>query len=281
MDELETRATQDDAPCEDYRDGEGLLVCGRCGTRKEAMLPGLLDRPPRVVRCRCKCEQQAEDERRAQAEERERSRRIERARTECFKIAPAYAPITFADDDRRTPEQSDICERWAATFDKADPAGLLLCGGVGTGKSFMSVCVANALLDAGYSVLHTDIAHIVAEMESSFEGRAKNLERILSYDLLCIEDLGAQRSTEYMMEHVFNVIDGRYKAGRPMVITTNFTLDQVSHPAPSSPWCRTFDRIIQCCYPVTFTGASRRRLAALDMRRAMRERLGIRGQEQG
>ena len=84
----------------------------------------------------------------------------------------------------------------------------------------MSVCVANALLDAGYSVLHTDIAHIVNVMESSFEGRAGNLERILSYDLLCIEDLGAQRSTEYMMEHVFNVIDGRYKAGRPMVITT-------------------------------------------------------------
>lgn len=127
-------------------------------------------------------------------------------------------------------------------------------------------------------MLHTDIAHIVNVMESSFEGRAQNLERILSYDLLCIEDLGAQRSTEYMMEHVFNVIDGRYKAGRPMVITTNFTLEQVSHPAPSSPWCRTFDRIIQCCYPVTFAGPSRRRLAALDMRRSMRERLGIREQ---
>ena len=59
---MEEKATQEGNEREDYRDSEGLLVCGRCGTRKEAMLPGLLDRPPRVVRCRCKCEQQAEDD---------------------------------------------------------------------------------------------------------------------------------------------------------------------------------------------------------------------------
>lgn len=275
---MEEKATQEGNEREDYRDDEGLLVCGRCGTRKEAMLPGLLDRPPRVVRCRCKCEQQVEDERRAQAEERERSRRIERAAPSASRsrrgTAASPSPTTTA--GRRS--QSDVCERWAATFDKTDPAGLLLCGGVGTGKSFMSVCVANALLDAGFSVLHTDIAHIVNVMESSFEGRAQNLERILSYDLLCIEDLGAQRSTEYMMEHVFNVIDGRYKAGRPMVITTQLHPGAGLPPGPVEPLVPHLRPHHQCCYPVTFAGPSRRRLAALDMRRSMRERLGIREQ---
>lgn len=130
---MEEKATQEGNEREDYRDDEGLLVCGRCGTRKEAMLPVCWTAPPRVVRCRCKCEQQVEDERRAQAEERERSRRIERARAECFKIAPRYAGVTFADDDRRTPEQSDVCERWRATFDKTDPPAC--CSAEGSGRA--------------------------------------------------------------------------------------------------------------------------------------------------
>lgn len=90
---------------------------------------------------------------------------------------------------------------------------LVLYGKRGTGKSFHASCIANAVIERGFSCLVTDIKQVVNLMESSFEKRSGNLERILAPDLLILEDLGAQRSTEYVMEHVYDVIDGRYKAG--------------------------------------------------------------------
>ena len=131
-------------------------------------------------------------------------------------------------------------------------------------------------IDLGFSAYQTDIAGIASLMESSFADRRANLDRILSRDLLLIEDLGAERCTEYMLGHVYNVIDGRYRSGRPIVITTNIPLKDIYQPPASSPWQRIFDRITERCYPIEFTGTSRRRSKAALMRRAMEERLGIR-----
>ena len=139
----------------------------------------------------------------------------------------------------------------------------------------MSSCIANAVIDLGFSALQTDIGYIVSTMESSFEDRRRNLDRILGTDLLLIEDLGTQRCTEYMMEHVFTVVDGRYKNGKPMVITTNFTLNRISHARSEDPWCRVFDRILERCFPIEFKGTNRRRENGLEMRKAMRKKLGI------
>lgn len=147
---------------------------------------------------------------------------------------------------------------------------------MGTGKTFMASCIANAVIDLGFSAYQTDIAGIATLMESSFADRRANLDRILNRDLLLIEDLGAERCTEYMLGHVYNVIDGRYRSGKPMVITTNIPLKDIYQPSDSSPWQRIFDRITERCYPIEFTGASRRRSKAALMRRSMEERLGIR-----
>ena len=147
---------------------------------------------------------------------------------------------------------------------------------MGTGKTFMASCIANAVIDLGFSAYQTDIAGIASLMESSFADRRANLDRILNRDLLLIEDLGAERCTEYMLGHVYNVIDGRYRSGKPMVITTNIPLKDIYQPSASSPWQRIFDRITERCYPIEFTGASRRRSKAALMRRSMEERLGIR-----
>lgn len=141
----------------------------------------------------------------------------------------------------------------------------------------MSSAIANRVIDRGFSALQTDVRSIVNLMESSFEHRQRNLDRILGYDLLLIEDLGAQRSTSYMMEHVYSVIDGRYKTGKPMVVTTNFGGDRINGSISDSddPWSRIFDRILERCYPIRFTGQNRRTIKKEDMRKVMKERLGI------
>lgn len=267
-------ATGDDGP-QDYVGEDGMLVCGRCGQPKQKRLEVAFRDTPLIVRVPCECEKRAEEER----EERERraaaAERAKKARRECFRDCESYRSFTFESDDRLNPKCSDTCLRYADTFDKGDPYGLLLWGDVGTGKSFMAAAIANRVIDRGYSALLTDIGSIVSLMESSFDDRRKNLDRILRYDLLVIDDLGAQRATEYMMEHVYSVIDGRYRSGRPMVITTNFDADEIKESRDSERWGRIFDRILECCFPVEFTGKSRRRVKSNDMRKEMRTRLGL------
>lgn len=260
---------------EDYVAEDGLLVCGRCGQPKQKRIVLEFREKPLVVSIPCECEKRAEEER----EERERrhvaAERAEKARRECFQDCESYQSCTFESDDRQYPKRSDICQRYADTFDKGDPYGLLLWGGVGIGKSFLASAIANRVIDRGYTALVTDIGSIVSLMESSFDDRRRNLARILRYDLLVIDDLGAQRGSEYMMEHVYSVIDGRYRSGRPMIVTTNFDAEEIRNKRDSERWGRIIDRILECCYPVEFKGKSRRRAKADGMRREMRERLGL------
>lgn len=156
----------------------------------------------------------------------------------------------------------------------------VLYGKRGTGKSFHASCIANAVIERGFSCLVTDIKQVVNLMESSFEKRSGNLERILAPDLLILEDLGAQRSTEYVMEHVYDVIDGRYKAGKPMVITTNFDFrERILNATADDPWGRVFDRIVEVGFPVKYDGNSRRREIGMKNRKDFKRKLGIEGIE--
>lgn len=268
-------ATEQGDVADDYVGEDGLLVCGRCGQPKQKRIELEFREKPLVVSIPCECEKRAEEEREARERRAAAAEKAKKARHECFHDCAAYQSCTFESDDRLNPKRSDVCQRYADTFDKSDPCGLLLWGDVGTGKSFMASAIANRVIDRGYSALVTDIGSIVSLMESSFDDRRRNLDRILRYDLLVIDDLGAQRGSEYMMEHVYSVIDGRYRSGRPMVITTNFDADEIKDKHDSERWGRIIDRILECCYPVEFKGKSRRRVNSTVMRSKMRERLGL------
>lgn len=260
----------------DYVDGDGILICGRCGAPKQMRCPrpDVVGGGSNLVAIPCECMRREEEERRARKRDMERRAILDMRRDECFPASGFYCDCTFDRDDGRTPETSSICERYAATFNPGDPYGLLLTGDVGTGKSYMSSAIANRVIDLGFTAFQTDVRYIVNLMESSFEKRQRNLDRVLSYDLLLIEDLGAQRNTSYMMEHVYSIIDGRYKSGRPMVITTNLSPSRMNDPGDEA-WRRIFDRILERCYPVEFTGENRRASKKAEMRSAMRKRLGL------
>ena len=271
-----TKANNAPAQEEDFRNEDGILICGRCKKPRERRIPagGIFDKP-HLIPSMCDCQKKEEERKKAEAERQEKEQKEKRLRASCFATSGRYALCTFDADDGRNPGQSTVCKAYAATFDPTDASGLVLFGDCGTGKSFHAACIANALIATGHTCLVTDIKQVVNLMESSFERRMENLSRILSPDLLILEDLGAQRSTEYVMEHVYDVVDGRYKAGKPMVITTNFPFRRMLEAEGGDPWQRVFDRIVECCYPVQYEGASRRREKGLAMRVHLREKLGI------
>ena len=107
-------------------------------------------------------------------------------------------------------------ENWKEAY--KNNTGLLLFGDVGTGKSFFAGCIANALLDRDVPVLMTNFPTILNRLTGMFsEDRADFIASFDEYDLLIIDDLGVERSTEYAMEQMFFVIDSRYRSRRPMI----------------------------------------------------------------
>lgn len=83
------------------------------------------------------------------------------------------------------------------------------------------------------------------------------LNSLKTCDLLILDDFGMERRTDYAQEQVFSLIDGRYLARKPLIVTTNLSLQELKHPADMTEQ-RIFDRILEICVPVCFDGPSLR-----------------------
>lgn len=236
----------------------GLAYCRICGEPVQRYIQWL-DMPPRAVPIACKCirEEEAAWKARQEAEERERRRSV------CFGGVglARLEGATFATDGGKNPEQKAHGEAYVKRFPEMRDTGqgLLLCGGVGTGKSHLAAQISNALIDAGYRVYFATVGRIQADTASGYlDDRAEYIRSLNAYDLLVLDDLGAERGTEYMQELMFSVIDGRYSTGKPLIVTTNASVQDMKTPKTQMQE-RIYDRILQMCFPIRFDGGSLRR----------------------
>ena len=131
-----------------------------------------------------------------------------------------------------------------------DSTGLLFWGDVGTGKTFIAACIANALIDQGVPVMMTNFSRVLSDLPGLFSGnRNRYIDSFNRYPLLIIDDLGVERSSEFALEQVFNIVDGRYRAKLPLIVTTNLTLQEMKHP-DNLARARIYDRVLERCIPV-------------------------------
>ena len=239
----------------EYMGEDGLLHCSVCHRPTEylACVPAL--NINRKVRCVCDCHKKMEQA----YEERFRLEGIERKRSVCFSESKMWK-CTFENDNRENPKMSDAMKRYADNFEYflKEGKGLLIYGTVGTGKSYFSACIANALIDKGYDVVMTNFLKILNELSKKDVDKQKYIESFNKYPLLILDDLGAERSSEYAQEQVYNVINTRYLAGLPFIITTNLTSDEIKKPQEVK-YSRIYDRILERCHPIKMEGVSRRR----------------------
>ena len=182
---------------------------------------------------------------------------------------------TFANDDQSRPKLTEMAKRYVDNFDKfyREGKGLLLHGDVGTGKTYIACMIANALIDQGCPVLVTNFARILNTLQGTFE-RQEYLDSLNQFKLLVIDDLGVERDTGFAKEQVFNIIDSRYRAGKPMIITTNLSMQKLATETELSDK-RVYDRIIERCFPVEVSGESRRVKKLISSREEMKNLLGI------
>ena len=144
---------------------------------------------------------------------------------------PAMRNWTFEHDNGRNP-QTETARFYVDSWEtmQAENIGYLFWGGVGTGKSYLAACIANALMEKEVAVRMTNFATILNDLAASFEGRNEYISRLCSYPLLILDDFGMERGTEYGLEQVYSVIDSRYRSGKPLIATTNLTLEELQHP---------------------------------------------------
>lgn len=254
----------------EYMGDDGLLHCRICGgPRQTIVTPPFEGAQPRTVRCWCGCPT-GEDRRK----EQERQDKNERLRRACFR-GTDMKDWSFAKDDQRRPDLSQAMRQYAEQFPQyyRDGSGLLLYGNVGTGKTYFAACIANAVLDQGYSVRMTNFNDISNDLWAA-EDKAAYMDELRKYALLILDDLGAERKNEYMQEIVYNVIDARYRAGKPVIVTTNLSQDELAKPAEIG-YGRIYDRILERCLPVKVEGHSRRRQEAGKNWGEMRRQLGM------
>ena len=235
-----------------YVGQDGLLHCSKCGGLLETFIkvPIVGERKVNCI-CECMAAELNAHEVQKQREENERNRRT------CFG-GSKLMECTFESSQKS--EMLTMAENYAKNFSdfKLEGKGLLLYGTVGTGKSHMAACIANHLSDNGYKVLMTNFATMVNVLQSSFDGRQEYINSLNKYALLILDDLGAERKSEFMQEQVFNIIDARYRSGLPMIITTNLSAEEMKKPTDLGN-SRIYDRILERCHPIEVQGQSIRR----------------------
>lgn len=257
----------------DYTGVNGLLYCGKCKTAKqvEIEVQGVILKPY----CLCKCEAEKYEKEKAEEKAAALRQQIERNRRAGFPEVQMQK-WTFEKDDRANAKISDICQRYVENFPKmkAKGKGLMFLGGFGTGKTFLAACIANALLDEGFSVLMTNFPRLINTIHGMREGKQEYIDSLNKYSLLIIDDLGAERQSEYVAEIVQNIIDSRYRAGLPMVITTNLSPKDFSETQDIAK-SRLYSRISEMCLPLIVKGVDRRKANAADSDRELAELLGL------
>lgn len=249
---------------DDYIGSDGLLYCGQCNTRKEREIIWF-DGKPKKVPVMCKCRAEKERLKKEQMQKEEEMRSIQRAKVSSM-MDDTFRTACFANyqirngNERHLKVAKKYCIEFSKMYERNQ--GLLFWGTVGTGKSYTAACIANYLLEANTSVVMTSFVRILQEMQGFDREREETFtNKLNSVKLLIIDDLGAERNTDYALEKVYGIIDNRYRARKPLILTTNLTLRQMQE-ATDIRYARIYDRIFEMCYPMEFSGVSWRKREA-------------------
>ena len=153
--------------------------------------------------------------------------------------------------------------------------GLLFWGSPGNGKTFAAACIANAFLESEEpfvpKVIMTTFGIILRQLLArSPQEKEIYMNRLMDCGLLILDDFGMERQSDYAREQVFNIVDGRYLARKPMIVTTNLTLNQLKSPETMADQ-RIYDRILELCVPVCFNGESLRQSRGAEKMALFRE----------
>ncbi|WP_270445679.1 ATP-binding protein [Fusobacterium varium] len=205
--------------------------------------------------------------------EKERQQECVRGRLKAFRdisiIDEKFIKSTFENADMST-DTMKLSKRYADLFISKGyaPVGLFFHGKVGTGKTFASACISNALTKANKTVMVLSVGLYINQIQREWaEAENDVLKYAKECDLLVIDDLGVEKVSEFIKDKVFMLIDTRYRTEKPVIVTTNLELTnegltskQIEQQLSieSRFGSRVSDRLTEMCQVCAVTGKSRR-----------------------
>ena len=143
------------------------------------------------------------------------------------RIDPMYgaSPRTIMERNFQT------CRKYAMYFGQ-NAGNLLFVGGTGLGKTFLSACIARTVADRGFSVAYETAAHLFGNLEKArfnpTEDSRREAEKYAACDLLILDDLGTEMPGQFVIAALYSLLNDRILAGKPMVISTNLNVEEMS-----------------------------------------------------
>lgn len=244
---------------------QGVRICPKCGKAITKLIPyPLLDGTGKIemkevnIMCDCEVAQQEQIEKRFRYEEQQRQiSRLKQCSLMDNKLRQAKisAFVKTAENEK----VFRIASKYITQFDEMlkKGQGLMFFGDVGTGKSYAAACIANDLMEKNYSVIMTSFVSLLHADKENISNY-----RLNQASLLILDDFGAERGTDYALENVYNIIDSRYRSGKPIIITTNIALREMQI-CEDIRYSRIYDRLFEMCYPVKVEGKSWRKKEAV------------------
>ena len=132
-----------------------------------------------------------------------------------------FADYTVTDGNRKAVEAA----RWML----AGGRGVFLYGTKGTGKSKLAAIIANERARAGSPVLFASMPDLMADIRASFAsgGTSERVQAVKETPFLVLDDLGAEKMTEWVGEQLFCIVNHRYNEQLPTVVTSNYSPTQI------------------------------------------------------
>jgi DNA replication protein DnaC len=184
-------------------------------------------------------------------------------------IPPRYRGVSFdrppVSDMARHAETREAVKKVRAYIDALDSnlgagRGLWLFGDTGTGKTTLAMLVSKAATEMGHSVAIYSLPKLLARIRRTYDDEAGSdsygafFERLTSVDLLHIDDFGAEKRSDWVLEQLYSLVNERYEDERSIMLTTNLTVDKLEDQIGA----RTVSRLTETCEQVPLFGADRR-----------------------
>jgi DNA replication protein DnaC len=215
----------------------------------------------------CSCEKAAKEEKQRREKELARINRIKELRMNSM-LGKHTEWITFdrfevtKDNKGYFNMAKKYCENWQHV--KKENIGMIFYGKPGRGKTFLATAIANELLSQLVTVIMVRPSGILSRLKETYQnyGRESDyqiINQLQNASLLIIDDLGSERATDWGREKIYEIIDARYTAGLPLIVTTNLSPENLKKAMTSADGVgRTYDRLMGMCTKVEIDGPARR-----------------------
>lgn len=238
---------------------DGHVYCKKCHEQIDGKPMEVLNQVL-IFRSSCKCDKEREEQQKL----RERAMKIEDLKKNCF-IERKQEQFTFKNADNLTDQEIiKKAKRYVENFDKfkEENIGLIIYGGVGSGKTYLTCAIANAIIEKYlYSCKVINFSQILNDLQKGGFNLDRNqyINNLTNKTLLVIDDFGIERDTEYALEQIYNVINARYQKDKPTIITTNIDYKELDRSQESLILERIYSRIREMGVPFKVDGDDRRR----------------------